>query len=92
MDLYLRKVAHTQARDNYRVILKMDDEVDVGSIGFKTFTSDDTHGHGALISWSCFAPIDPKATRSTLNSARPASPRPGSFTAKRLGVDEFLAG
>jgi hypothetical protein len=37
------KVDQSQARDNYRVILKMDDEeIDVGSIGFKTFTSDHT--------------------------------------------------
>jgi hypothetical protein len=43
MDLYLRKIDHSQARDNFRVILKMDDEeIDVGSIGLKTFTSDDT--------------------------------------------------
>jgi hypothetical protein len=37
------KVDQSQARDNYRVILKMDDEeIDVGSIGLKTFTSDHT--------------------------------------------------
>lgn len=42
MDLYLRKVNHPQARDNYRVILKSDDdEVELGSIGLKSFTSDD---------------------------------------------------
>jgi hypothetical protein len=34
-DLYLRKVDQSQARDDYRVILKMDG----GSIGLKTFTS-----------------------------------------------------
>lgn len=43
MDLYLRKVIHQQARDNYRVILKSDvDEIEIGSIGLQTFTSDDT--------------------------------------------------
>jgi hypothetical protein len=43
MDLYLRKVDHTQARDNFRVVLKIDDEeIDIGSIGLKTFTSDHT--------------------------------------------------
>lgn len=43
MDLYLRKITHPQARDNYRVILKSDvDEVEIGSIGLQTFTSDDT--------------------------------------------------
>jgi hypothetical protein len=42
-DLYLRKVDRSQARDNYRVILKMDDdEIDGGSIGLKTFTIDHT--------------------------------------------------
>ena len=34
MDLFLRKVIHPQARDNYRVILKDDGlEIEVGSIG-----------------------------------------------------------
>jgi hypothetical protein len=35
MDLYLRKVTHQQAHDNYRVILKHDDgtEIEIGSIG-----------------------------------------------------------
>jgi hypothetical protein len=41
-DLYLRKIDHIQARDNYRVILKLDeDEFEIGSIGIKTFTSTD---------------------------------------------------
>jgi hypothetical protein len=36
MDLYLRKVVHHQASDNYRVILKGDqDEVELGSIGIQ---------------------------------------------------------
>ncbi|MGY4288845.1 hypothetical protein ACVWXO_008065 [Bradyrhizobium sp. LM2.7] len=43
MDLSLRKVDHPQAIDNYRVILKdAAGDVEVGSIGIKTFTSDDT--------------------------------------------------
>ena len=34
MALYLRKVIHPQAHDNYRVILKLEDgEVEIGSIG-----------------------------------------------------------
>ena len=35
--LYLRKVIHPQAHDNYRVILKSDDddEVEIGSIGIE---------------------------------------------------------
>src|SRR5882672_6914363 len=34
MDLYLRKVIHPQAKDNYRVVLKQDGtEVEIGSIG-----------------------------------------------------------
>src|SRR5580658_6967372 len=42
MDLYLRKVDHAQARENYRVILKLDDEeIEIGAIGLKTFTSSD---------------------------------------------------
>jgi hypothetical protein len=36
MDLYLRKVIHSQAHDNYRVILKCEDgEFEVGSIGIQ---------------------------------------------------------
>lgn len=43
MDLYLRKVKHSQAPDNYRVLVKLDgDELEIGSIGVQTFTSDDT--------------------------------------------------
>lgn len=42
MDLYLRKIRHEQARDNYRVVLKSDgDEVEIGSIGLQTFTGSD---------------------------------------------------
>ena len=35
--MYLRKVIHPQAHDNYRVILKSDDddEVEIGSIGIE---------------------------------------------------------
>jgi hypothetical protein len=42
--LYLRKVQHPQAADNYRVILRTehDNEFEIGSIGVQTFTSGDT--------------------------------------------------
>jgi hypothetical protein len=41
-ELYLRKVEHLQARDNYRVILKSEsDETEIGSIGIQHFTSTD---------------------------------------------------
>lgn len=40
MDLYLRKVDHPQARDGYRVILKVDEtEFEIGSIGVTYHTS-----------------------------------------------------
>ena len=43
MNLYLRKVVHTQAHDNYRVILKLDEgEFEIGSIGIQ---------HGAAWAW-----------------------------------------
>jgi len=37
MDLYLHKVIHPQAPENYRVILKDDDcqEIEIGSIGIQ---------------------------------------------------------
>jgi hypothetical protein len=39
MDLFLRKVIHAQARDNYRVILRDEGlEVEVGSIGIQRGT------------------------------------------------------
>jgi hypothetical protein len=42
-ELYLRKINHPQAPNNYRVILKSDgDETEIGSIGIQHFTSDDT--------------------------------------------------
>jgi hypothetical protein len=35
-DLFLRKVVHVQAKDNYRVILKTEEgEFEIGSIGIK---------------------------------------------------------
>jgi hypothetical protein len=43
MDLYLRKIDHPQAQDNYRANLKYDrDKFEIGSIGIATFTSTDT--------------------------------------------------
>ncbi len=45
MDLFLRRVIHPQAIDNYRVILKDGgEEFEVGSIGIQ-------HGAGARIFW-----------------------------------------
>jgi hypothetical protein len=44
--LYLRKVIHPQARDNYRVVLKSDGlELEIGSIGIQ-------HGNGATEFWA----------------------------------------
>ena len=49
MNLYLRKVVHPQAHDNYRVILKRGgDEVEIGSIGIQ---------HGAAWAWGIDAVI-----------------------------------
>jgi hypothetical protein len=45
MDLYLRRVIHLQAHDNYRVILKDGgDEIEIGSIGIQ-------HAAGARSFW-----------------------------------------
>lgn len=43
MNLFLRKVDHPNAPDNFRVILKIDDtdEYEIGSGGTKTFTTRD---------------------------------------------------
>jgi hypothetical protein len=49
-DLFLRKVDHPQAVDNYRVILKTDGtEYEIGSIGTKVFTPQRPSGPGASI-------------------------------------------
>jgi hypothetical protein len=38
-DLYLRKIVHSQAPDNYRVILKdHGEEIEIGSIGIQNLT------------------------------------------------------
>ena len=43
MNLYLRKVVHPQAHDNYRAILKLDEgEFEIGSIGIQ---------HGVVWAW-----------------------------------------
>ena len=48
MTLYLRKVVHPQAHDNYRVILKLDGyEIEIGSIGIH---------HGAKWTWGTRCP------------------------------------
>lgn len=45
-DLFLRKINHPQARDNYRVILKIDEtEFEIGSIGV-------THHTGTATIWT----------------------------------------
>jgi hypothetical protein len=50
MDLYLRKVIHPQAIDNYRVLLKDDGlEVEIGSIGIQ-------HGSGTTEYWAASIP------------------------------------
>ena len=46
MDLYLRKVIHPQAGENYRVILKCEDgDFEIGSIGIQ-------HAAGSLSFWA----------------------------------------
>ena len=45
MELYLRKVQHVQAKDNYRVILKTDEgDFEIGSIGVQ-------HQSGSNTAW-----------------------------------------
>lgn len=42
-DLFLRKLDHPQARNNYRVILKTEaEEIEIGSIGVQTHASMDS--------------------------------------------------
>jgi len=46
MDLYLRRVIHPQAHDNYRVIMKDgDEEIEIGSIGIQ-------HAAGSRLFWA----------------------------------------
>ena len=63
MNLYLRKVVHPQAHDNYRVILKRGgDEVEIGSIGIQD---------GAAWAWGIDTVIPMRAaTRHHLTQTR----------------------
>jgi hypothetical protein len=46
MNLYLRRVDHVQAKDNYRVILKTEEgDLEIGSIGIK-------HQAGSNVAWT----------------------------------------
>ena len=46
MSLYLRRIIHPQAHDNYRVILKLEDgEFEIGSIGIQ-------HSAGTVYFWA----------------------------------------
>jgi hypothetical protein len=93
MDLILRKVDHINARDNYRVILKLDDEeVEIGSIGVKTFTSSDV-----ALTWGIDTVVPLRAHQS---EGRGADRRDcmvrfrqawESHCAKAGWLDEFLA-
>ena len=65
MELYLRKVIHPQAHDNYRVILKLEDgEFEIGSV-FGT----GSRGVGARDARHKIRNAHPKKARGQLQSA-----------------------
>lgn len=76
-DLYLRKVKHNQARDNYRVVLKHDgDETEIGLIGIQDLTGALTAGAGVSIPSRC-GNWNPKAKVGTRPTACASSKRRG---------------
>ena len=81
MTVYLRKVIHPQAHDNYRVILKRDgDEVEIGSIGIQ---------HGAAWTWG-IATVIPMRTQETQGEGKDRSDCMRQFRAAwdRFDADE----
>ena len=74
MTLYLRKVIHPPAHDNYRVILKRDgDEFEIGSIGIQ---------HGAAWTWG----IDTRHPDARFRDARGRQGQQGLHAAVQGGV------
>jgi hypothetical protein len=82
MALYLRKVIHPQAHDNYRVILKLDgSEFEIGSIGIQ---------HGAAWRWGIDTVI-PMRVPETQGKAKDPSARERVRSRRRAGCPVQLA-
>ena len=79
MALYLRKVIHPQAHDNYRVILKREgDEVEIGPIGIQ---------HGAAWRWG----IDTVIPMRVLETQGKGKDRRDCMRQFRAAWDRFAA-
>jgi hypothetical protein len=84
MDLYLRKVIHPQAHDNYRVIFKCDDgEFEIGSIGIQ---------HEGVWSWGIDTVIPMRTfdTQGEGKDRRDCAPAWERFAADEANLVEFL--
>ena len=82
MVLYLRKVIHPQAHDNYRVILKREgDEVEIGSIGIQ---------HGAAWAWGIDTVIPMRVLETQGEGSDHGDAAWGRFAADDSNLTEFL--
>jgi hypothetical protein len=79
MGLYLRKIIHPQAHDNYRVILKLDEgDFEIGSIGIQ---------HGAAWRWG----IDTVIPMRVLETQGKGKDRRDCMRQFRAAWDRFAA-
>ncbi|MBV9531452.1 MAG: hypothetical protein JO283_10380 [Bradyrhizobium sp.] len=80
MDLYLRKIIHPQAHDNYRVVLKLDEgEFEIGSIGIQ---------HRAVWAWG----IDTVISMRTLETQGEGRDRRDCMRQFTAAWERFAAG
>ena len=88
MDLYLRKVIHPQAHENYRVILKCDGgDFEIGSIGIQ---------YGAMWTWGIDTVVPMRALetqgkgKDRKDCARQFKAAWERFAANEVNLTEFL--
>lgn len=87
MNLFLCRVRHPQARDNYRVIVKLDGaEIEVGSIGIQTTNT------GSMWVWGldCVVPMGGVESEGTAKVYAPLRAAWDRFAADKANLTAFL--
>jgi len=90
--LYLRKVQHSQAPNNFRVVLKTDhaEEFEVGSIGVPSFTSRDIAWTWGIDTVLPLRTTNLRAAASIAKTAWPNSaPHGSAIVRNRAGLRSF---